>query len=282
GDPAHQRGRDRRDRLPDEHLRQDGKDGRRQQGRQHDGARGRLHARLLNQAREPRAGARARNHLVDAGQRPVLGALHDRSIEALLFEDRVERHLAEPLVEPARLQQARQLRRAEIGADDPAGDEHEDEEREHHHRTSVTPSNMSAGRWMPDAFRRSQHFGRTPVARKRPITLPSCETPIFSNTKISCIVITSPSMPVISEMLVTLREPSLRRVCWTTIWIADAICWRIARSGRLVAPIAIIVSMRLSASRGVLAWTVVSEPSWPVFIACSMSSASSPRTSPTT
>ena len=31
------------------------------------------------------------------------------------------------------------------------------------------------------------------------------------------------------------------------------------------------------ASRGELAWTVVSEPSWPVFIACSMSSASAPR-----
>ena len=41
-------------------------------------------------------------------------------------------------------------------------------------------------------------------------------------------------------------------------------------------------SMRASASRGVLACTVVSEPSWPVFIACSMSSASPPRTSPST
>ena len=30
-------------------------------------------------------------------------------------------------------------------------------------------------------------------------------------------------------------------------------------------------SIRASASRGVLAWIVVSEPSWPVFIACSMS-----------
>ena len=36
------------------------------------------------------------------------------------------------------------------------------------------------------------------------------------------------------------------------------------------------------ASAGELAWTVVSDPSWPVFIACSMSSASPPRTSPTT
>jgi hypothetical protein len=39
--------------------------------------------------------------------------------------------------------------------------------------------------------------------------------------------------------------------------------------------------MRLSASRGVLAWTVVIEPSWPVFMAWSMSSASADRTSPT-
>ena len=36
------------------------------------------------------------------------------------------------------------------------------------------------------------------------------------------------------------------------------------------------------ASRGELACTVDSEPSWPVFIACSMSSASPPRHSPTT
>jgi hypothetical protein len=35
-------------------------------------------------------------------------------------------------------------------------------------------------------------------------------------------------MPVISEILVILREPSLSRVCCTTNWIADAICraWR--------------------------------------------------------
>ena len=37
----------------------------------------------------------------------------------------------------------------------------------------------------------------------------------------------------------------------------------------------------MSASRGELAWTVEIEPSWPVFMACSMSSASAPRTSPT-
>ena len=42
-----------------------------------------------------------------------------------------------------------------------------------------------------------------------------------------------------------------------------------------------MTSRRLMASRGLLAWIVVSEPSWPVFMACNMSSASSPRTSPT-
>ena len=40
-------------------------------------------------------------------------------------------------------------------------------------------------------------------------------------------------------------------------------------------------STRESASRGAFACTVVIEPSWPVFIACSMSNASAPRTSPT-
>ncbi len=45
-------------------------------------------------------------------------------------------------------------------------------------------------------------------------------------------------------------------------------------------PIATICSRRVTASRGVLAWIVAIEPSWPVFMACSMSKASSPRTSP--
>ena len=44
---------------------------------------------------------------------------------------------------------------------------------------------------------------------------------------------------------------------------------------------ATMVSSRYSASRGLFAWIVVRLPSCPVFIACSMSSASSPRTSPT-
>ncbi len=42
-----------------------------------------------------------------------------------------------------------------------------------------------------------------------------------------------------------------------------------------------MVSSRLSASRALLAWTVVIEPSWPVFMAWSMSRASAARHSPT-
>ena len=94
------------------------------------------------------------------------------------------------------------------------------------------------------------------------------------------MLITFSSMPVISEMLVTLREPSLMRVACTTMVMAEAICWRTDFSGRFMLPMATIDSSLEMASRGVLAWMVVMEPSWPVFMACSMSKASSPRTSP--
>ena len=64
--------------------------------------------------------------------------------------------------------------------------------------------------------------------------------------------------------------------------MALAICSRIARTGNSNPAISTMVSRRDSASRGEFACTVVSEPSWPVFMAWSMSSASAPRTSPTT
>ena len=67
----------------------------------------------------------------------------------------------------------------------------------------------------------------------------------------------------------------------TTRSMAEAICSRMARIGRSRPAISTIVSMRDSASRGVLACSVPSEPSWPVFMAWSMSRASPPRHSPT-
>ena len=96
------------------------------------------------------------------------------------------------------------------------------------------------------------------------------------------MLMTSLNDPVSSVICVTRREPSLMRAICTIRWTADAICARIAFSGKLTLPIMAIVSMRATASRGVLAWIVVSEPSWPVFIACNISMHSSPRTSPST
>ena len=95
------------------------------------------------------------------------------------------------------------------------------------------------------------------------------------------MVMTSPSMPLISCRLMSRRRPSSSRAICSTTLIAEAIWARSARIGKLMPVIDTMVSMRPSASRGEFAWIVVSEPSWPVFIACSMSSASAPRTSPT-
>ncbi len=75
-------------------------------------------------------------------------------------------------------------------------------------RSAFTCSNMSIGSWTPEAASRSAHFGRIPVARNRPRTRPSWVMPMRSNTKMSCIVMTSPSMPVSSEIAVTFRVPS--------------------------------------------------------------------------
>ena len=97
----------------------------------------------------------------------------------------------------------------------------------------------------------------------------------------SCITICWPSRPVTSEMATTLREPSERRDSWMTMSTAEAICSRMAREGSSMPLMSTIVSRREITSRGEFACTVVSEPSWPVFIACSMSSASPPRHSPT-
>ena len=72
------------------------------------------------------------------------------------------------------------------------------------------------------------------------------------------------------------------RSWWTIRSTAEAICSRIARWGSSTPAISTSVSRRASVSRGLFEWSVVIEPSWPVFIAWSMSSASGPRTSPTT
>src|SRR5262249_7450931 len=158
---------------------------------------------------------------VENRERSALLHADDRALfERILGRTSHAGHVLEAAVHLAIRQESGQMHDGGVGAHDEGDYEDENDEREKHHRTSVTPSNMSAGRWMPDAFRRSAHLGRTPVGRNRPTTLPSCVTPTFSKMKISCMVMMSPSMPVISETLVILRVPSLKRVCCTTSWMA--------------------------------------------------------------
>src|SRR5437868_2289422 len=88
-------------------------------------------------------------------------------------------------------------------------------------------------------------------------------------------------MPSTSATLTIFRAPPRNRSVCTTMLMAEAICPRMARDGSSVPARRTNVSRRVIASRGLLAWSVLMEPSWPVFIAWSMSSASPPRTSPT-
>ena len=124
------------------------------------------------------------------------------------------------------------------------------------------------------------NVGRMPVEMNSPWARPLASTPSCSNAKISCMMIVSPSMPTTSVMLVTLRGPPCRRLAWMIRSTAEANCGRRARIGSSRPAMLIIVSSRLMASRGLLAWTVVIEPSWPVFMAWIMSSVSAPRHSP--
>ena len=104
-----------------------------------------------------------------------------------------------------------------------------------------------------------------------------------SYVKSSCIATVSPSIPSTSAMLVTLRVPSPMRAVWMMTSIAKLICWRMARVGRLKPG---HLNHHLEATERnrapEFAWMVEIDPSWPVFIACSMSSDSAPRTSPMT
>ena len=93
----------------------------------------------------------------------------------------------------------------------------------------------------------------------------------------------SSSMPMTSLIAVTLRVPSERRALLHDDVDArrrSARGWRAC--GSSTPAMRTSVSRRAMASRGEFACVVVSEPSWPVFIAWSMSSASPPRHSPTT
>src|SRR6266849_3485011 len=119
-----------------------------------------------------------------------------------------------------------------------------------------------------------------PLGENVPRNLPSAPSPWNWKVYRSWVVMMSPSIPTTSVIWVTRRAPSRMRLTWQIRWTADAIWVRIARDGRLMPDMPIMFSSRVSASRGLFAWIVDIEPSWPVFIACNMSNASSPRHSP--
>ena len=78
-------------------------------------------------------------------------------------------------------------------------------------------SNNSCGNMMPEIRILSRNFGRIRLGWNEPRTFPSDPMPFRLNVNISCMLMTSSSMPVISEMLVTLRVPSLKRVICKTM-----------------------------------------------------------------
>src|SRR3984893_4176439 len=127
---------------------------------------------------------------------------------------------------------------------------------------------ISFGSGIPCAKMRSRIFGRSPVGLNSAITLPSAVAPFCSRTKMSCIVMMSISIPTISEIAVTLRDPSRSRLSWQMMLMAEATCCRIALTGRSMPALKTRVSRRGSASRELLAWVVVIDPSCPVFMAC--------------
>ena len=105
-------------------------------------------ARSAWPADDPR---RSATQPVDAGQRALDLRARRRSASSQLSASAGERHVAQPAIERARCAIiARHARSsAAVGADAAASTTIKTTSDRQHHRTSVTPSNMSAGRWMP-------------------------------------------------------------------------------------------------------------------------------------
>ena len=124
---------------------------------------------------------------------------------------------------------------------------------------------------VPGSARRAARGGES-AARKRPRP---------SRQAYSSRAAAPPATRTTSATSTTRRVPSAPRAWQTTRSKASATCSRSAACGRPRPAISASVSMRRRASAALPAWTVESEPSWPVDSAVSRSSASPPRTSPT-
>src|SRR5262249_19029492 len=217
--------------------------------------------------------------------RPGKAALAEEAVDRRLLILAQERRVAE-----AGAQAAPQ---AVLGARPPgdvkqgSGDEKAEHRREReegdglcHHRSwhptspATAPATSPAARNRPaiaDAF----------FCTWRPMIAPSEASPVRSNANTGCIWMSVPAWPRISEIPVTRRFPSCMRDTWTTMWSARPMSVAIVSSENAVPAMPSIVMRRAIASSALLAWIVAREPSWPVFMAWSMSSTSAPRTSPT-
>lgn len=126
-----------------------------------------------------------------------------------------------------------------------------------------------SGREIPLTVISSRNEGLYPVALKLPRILPWLSTPVSSKTNMSLRPMCNSSsiIPDTSDTCTILRFPSGRRAVCTIKWMAEAIISRIALMGSSKPDIKIIESSLTKTSLVELAWTVVIEPSWPVFIA---------------
>src|SRR5690606_8798670 len=82
------------------------------------------------------------------------------------------------------------------------------------HTPALGLSNIDRSTCNPRRVITSQNSGMIPVAANAPWTLPFSSNPVWRKPNISAICTVSPSIPVTSEMLVTLRDPQAKRVCW--------------------------------------------------------------------
>src|SRR5262249_6126835 len=141
--------------------------------RKQNGTRCHAPAGLLDQARQPRSRRSSTDQSIQSRKWTFRLAADNGRFARGSGCRRGTSHVLKTSLEPASGESLGKLGKYLVGPKNEPNANEEHQRNENHQRTSVTPSNMSAGKWMPAAFSRSLHLGRTPVARNRPITLPS-------------------------------------------------------------------------------------------------------------
>ena len=128
--------------------------------------------------------------------------------------------------------------------------------------SSGTEVNIVGWSSMPRSARSCVNLGLRPVLTNWPRNRPASSRPAEkSKVNRSWRVMTSPSMPTTSVIATIRREPSLRRACWMMRSSAPATCSRMARTGRSTPCHEHHGLQAGEESRGLLACTVVIDPS---------------------